>query len=291
MNRASFNRLQFALSMAVFGTISLFVRRIPLPSGELAFFRALLACVLVGAYLLVTKNNPVKGLNRRSLLLLLLSGGAMGFNWIALFEAYRYTTVSVATLAYYFAPTLLTLACFLFLKERASIKQLVCFALSTAGAALIAGVTSTGGQNHALGVALGLVAALLYATVMFLNKYLGEIRGLVRTFWQFAAAIVVLFPYVLARGGFHLSSLNGEEIGLLLTVGFIHTGLVYCLYFSSLSKMRGAEAALLSYIDPLVAVILSVTFLSEPISPWQIIGGVLILGSSLASELSFKKRT
>lgn len=289
MKRAALTRLQFALSMAIFGTLSLFVRRVPLPSGELALLRALLACALVGVYLLITKTNPVKGLNRRSLLLLLLSGGAMGFNWIALFEAYRHTTVSVATLAYYFAPTLLTLGSFLLWRERMTRRQLLCFVLSTLGVVLIVGVTGAGGGNHALGVALGLLAAMLYATVMLLNKHLGEIAGITRTFWQFAAAILVLLPYVLARGGFHLDLLDGTGWGFLLTVGLVHTGLTYCLYFSSLARLRGAEAALLSYVDPLVAVILSVTMMSEPISLPQIVGGVLVLGSSIANELSPKK--
>ncbi|MBR0454024.1 MAG: DMT family transporter, partial [Clostridia bacterium] len=73
-------------------------------------------------------------------------------------------------------------------------------------------------------------------------------------------------------------------------VGLIHTGLAYCLYFSSLKDMKGQEVAVMSYIDPLVAVIASVAILREPISPLEIIGGLLILGAALINEINFKKK-
>ena len=276
--------------MAVFGTIALFVREIALPSAEIALFRAVLAMLLLGGYLIVKRINPAKGIRRRDLLLLLLSGAAMGFNWILLFEAYRHTTVSLSTLCYYFAPVLLTLLSPLLFKERMRPKAIVCFVFSTLGVVLIVGVSTSGGGNHLLGVLCGLGAALFYATVMLLNKSIRSVSGLSRTFLQFVAAVAVLTPYVALTGGFHLTALNGRGWIFLLIVGLMHTGLTYCLYFSSLWRLSGQQAALLSYIDPLVAVLLSVTLLGEPITPLQIVGGALILGFSFLNELSPKAK-
>ncbi len=284
------SRLFLILSMAIFGTIALFVRNIPLASSEIALYRAVLAILLIGFVLLLQKKNPVAGVSRKDLLLLLLSGAAMGFNWILLFEAYRYTTVSVATLSYYFAPVLVTLLCPFLFREKMSAKQIVCFAASTLGVVLIVGVSGAGGGNHLVGVLLGLGAATLYATVVLLNKYIKGAEGISRTFLQFCAAALVLLPYVALTGGFHLSALDGKGIGFMLAVGFVHSGIAYCLYFSALRHMPGQEASLLSYIDPLVAVILSVTALQEAITPWQIVGGVLILGFSLLNEIEWKKK-
>jgi drug/metabolite transporter (DMT)-like permease len=274
--------------MVVFGTIALFVSHVPLPSAEIALYRAIFALAVIGGFLLFKKSNPVAGVTRRDLVLLLLSGAAMGFNWIFLFEAYRYTTVSLATLSYYFAPVLVTLLCPFLFRERMSAKQIVCFVMSTLGVALIVGVSGVGGGNHLLGVALGLCAATLYATVILLNKYIKSVGGIHRTFLQFLAAVIVLTPYVALTGGFHLTSLTPAGWGFLLTLGILHSGIAYCLYFSSLSYLRGQEAALLSYIDPLVAVLLSVCILREAITPLQILGGVLILGFSLICEIDWK---
>lgn len=280
-------RLMLIISMTVFGTIGLFVRNIPLPSGEIALYRAVLAAVIIGFYLLVTKQRIPFGKIKRELPLLLLSGVAMGFNWILLFEAYKYTTVSVATLSYYFAPVIVTLACPLLFKERMGAKQWMCFAGSTVGIVLITGLGDlSAGNSHLVGILFGLGAACLYATVILLNKFIKNVDGIHRTFLQFLSAIFVLVPYVAFTGGINLSSLNSTGWISLLVVGVVHTGVTYCLYFSSLKELPGQKAAILSYIDPLVAVLVSVIILRESMGVMQIVGGAMILGFTLWNEIS-----
>ena len=277
-------------SMAIFGTIGLFVRNISVSSGELALYRAVLASVLIGLFLLITRQKIPFGKIKKELPLLLLSGCAMGFNWILLFEAYKYTTVSVATLSYYFAPVIVTVACPILFREKMTAKQWLCFAASTLGIVLITGIGDlSAGSNHILGIGFGLGAACLYATVILLNKFIKNVEGIHRTFLQFLAAIIVLVPYVACAGGMTLGSLDMKGWVFLLVVGLVHTGIAYCLYFPSLKELPGQKAAILSYIDPLVAVLLSVTVLGEPMSLMQIIGGILILGFTLWNEITPKK--
>lgn len=279
------------VSMLVFGTLGLFVRYIPLPSGELALYRALIAMALLAAYLLITREGFGFAAVRRALPLLLLSGAAMGFNWILLFEAYRYTTVSVATLSYYFAPILVTVFSPLLFREKMTVRQVVCFALATAGLVLVVlGTPEESGNNrHLIGIAFGLGAAVLYATVILLNKAIKGVTGITRTFWQFVAATVVLVPYVLCTGGVTVGGLDTTGFGMLAVVGIVHTGITYCLYFSSIKDLSGQKIALLSYIDPLTAIVLSMTVLAEPVTPWQLVGGGMILLFTLISEIQFKK--
>lgn len=284
------SRIFLIASMVIFGTIGLFVRGIDLPAAEIALYRSLLAIALVGVFMLIRKKDKSapKWNPCRALPLIFISGAALGFNWILLFEAYRYTTISSATLAYYFAPVLVTLLSCVLFKEKLGVKQWLCFGASTLGVVLI---TGTGGDGSStLGVLLGLGAACLYATVVLINKYIGEIDGILRTLLQFCAAAAVLLPYVALSGGFHLSSLDAGGIGLLVCVGAVHTGIAYCLYFSSLKEMKGQEVAVMSYIDPLVAVVASVAILREPISLIEIIGGLLILGAAIINEIKFRKR-
>lgn len=292
-------RLQLVLSMSIFGTLAIFVRNISVSSGELALYRAILAAILIGSYLLLssqksnssadsyTKNtNLLFGIcTKKELLLLLFSGMAMGFNWILLFEAYKYTSVSAATLSYYFAPIIVTIVCPFLFHEKLTKKQILCFVMSTLGVFLITGVPDFQNMGRdTIGILFGLSAAVFYATVILLNKFIKNVTGIHRTFLQFLAAIVTLIPYVAATSGFHLDVLGSKGWINLLIVGLIHTGITYCLYFSSLKELPGQEAAILSYVDPLMAVVISVAILGENISLPQIIGGILILGFAIWNE-------
>ena len=286
MKRILDARAMLVLSMAVFGTLGPFVRNISVASGELALYRAVLAATLIGIFLLVTKQSIPFGKIKRELPLLLLSGVAMGFNWILLFEAYKYTTVSVATLSYYFAPVIVTLVCPLLFREKMGKKQWICFGMSTLGIVLITGIGDLGGgSDHLRGIGFGLGAACLYATVVLVNKFIKEVEGIHRTFLQFLAAIAVLAPYVAATGGVTLGGLNAVGWVCLFVVGFVHTDITYCMYFSALKDLPGQKAAILSYIDPLVAVVISVTVLGEPMTAMQLIGGAMILGFTLWNEI------
>lgn len=283
-------RLMLIVSMAIFGTLGPFVRNIPVSSGELALYRAILAALLIFVFLLATKQKIPFANIKKEIPLLLASGMAMGFNWILLFEAYKYTTVSVATLSYYFAPVIVTVMCPVLFREKLTLKQIICFAMSTLGLVMITGIGDLGGGNHLLGILFGLGAASLYAAVILLNKFIKKVEGIHRTFLQFLAAIVVLIPYVAMTSGVTLGGMNAVGWVNLLIVGLVHTGVTYCMYFSSLKELPGQKAAILSYIDPLVAVLISVTVLGESMTMLQLAGGILILGFTLWNEITPKTK-
>ena len=279
-------RAAMAVSMAVFGTIGFFVRNISVSSGELALYRAVLAALLIGTYLLVTGQKiPFREIGKEGLLLL-LSGAVMGVNWILFFQAFKYTTVSLATLSYYFAPVIVTVASTVLFHEKLTGRQILCFAMSTLGLVLITGTVGFSGGRDLIGVLFGIGAAFLYATVILLNKFIRNVDGIHRTLLQFLAAIVVLAPYVALSGGSTLGTMDGKGWGSLLVIGLLHTGVFYCVYFSSMKELPGQKTAILSYIDPLTAVIVSVAILGEPLTLMQAIGGLLILGFTLLNEIA-----
>ena len=279
------------ISMVIFGTLGIFTRNIAISSGELALYRAILAAVLIFVYLIVTKQKTDFRSIKKELLLLLLSGTAMGINWILLFEAYKYTTISAATLSYYFAPVIVIVACPILFKEKLSGRQMICFLMSALGLVLITGIGDLRNDNDFIGILFGLGAALFYAAVILLNKFIKNVEGIYRTFLQFISAIVILIPYVKMTSGATLGNLNFTGWVNLLIVGFIHTGITYCMYFSSLKELPGQKAAILSYIDPLVAVLISVAILGETMTIWQAIGGIFILGFTLWNEISPETRS
>lgn len=284
MNKQKRAKLLLSLSMIIFGTLGVFTRNVAVTSGELALYRAILAAILILGYFLITGQRIDYKAIKKELLLLLFSGMAMGINWILLFEAYKHTTISAATLSYYFAPVIVTLVCPILFHEKLRKKQLICFLMSTLGLVLVIGFENLGDGNHVLGILLGLGAAVFYATVILLNKFIKNVEGIHRTFLQFLAAIAILVPYVLITGDLQIGMLDGKGWVCLLTVGLIHTGITYCMYFSALKELKGQEIAILSYLDPLVAVAISFFILGEPMTIWQMLGGVLILGFTLWNE-------
>lgn len=285
-----FSRLMLVISMLVFGTVGLFVRKINLPSQEIALYRAAIALVVLVIIMAATKRFPLLKEHKKELPKFLISGAVMAFNWLLLFEAYNYTSIALATLAYYLAPTLMILFGVLFLKERLSAFQVVCFALSTLGLVLMLGVT-TGSDNDLKGILLGLSSAVLYAGVVTINRGAARVDGIVRTFTQFLGVILVMVPFIALRGGFHLSTLSAGGWMSLMILGIVHTGLCYCLYFLSIVRLKGQTVGILSYLDPLAAVLLSTLFLGEAITPLQLVGGAIMLVFSLLNELMPSKKS
>lgn len=286
MNESKQNRgrLQIIIAMVTFGTIGAFAKNIPLAPAEIALYRAIIAFFCLSIFLLFRKNGfqltQIKGKTGR----LFLSGVAIGVDWILLFEAYERTSVALATLSYYFAPTVVIIASAIFFKERLTVKQVICFIASTIGLAFVINVNGSG-SSDLTGVLYGLGAALFYAAIVMFNKAAGEIDAIVRTWVQLGSAFAVLLPYVLFTSGFHIAELNSGGWFSLLFVGIVHTGIMYCLYFTSLSHLKGQQAAILSYIDPMVAILVSVFWLNEPITLMQLTGGAIILVFTMINEL------
>jgi len=282
-------RLQIIIVMIAFGTLGIFVKNIPLVSAEIALWRGVIALAVLFIFMLVSGRFTEIIKLKNKLWKLFLSGVALGFNWILLFEAYNYTSVALSTLSYYFAPTVVIIVSSILFKEKLNTKQIVCFLASTAGLILIIGV-SGGGSNDMTGILYGLGAAVLYATVVLFNKATGEIDGITRTWLQFVSVVVVLLPYVYFTSGFHLMELKNIGIINLSIIGIIHTGIIYYLYFTSLAYLKGQQAAILSYIDPLVAILASVFILGESITTLQLMGGIIILMFTLANEIKLSRQ-
>lgn len=283
--------LKITLAMLIFGTIGVFRHYIPLSSGMVAMLRGLAGMLFLLIFLRIRRVHLNRAAIRRNLGKLVLSGVAMGVNWILLFEAYNYTSVATTTLCYYLAPIFIIIISPFVLKERISARKIACVAVALAGMVLVSGVLRTGFSDlsELRGVFLGMGAALLYAGVVLLNKRLGDVPAYDRTIVQLGAAGVALLPYVLLTEDFAAISLTAQSAAMLVLVCVLHTGVAYALYFGSLMDLKAQTAAILSYIDPVVAVLLSALFLKERMGAAEIIGAVAILGAAVVSELKEKQ--
>lgn len=274
-----------AAAMLVFGTIGLFVKNIGFPSSFISFARALTGSIFIALFMLVSGH----GLDKKSVLinlkLLIPSGIAMAFNWICLFEAYRFTGVAVGTLCYYMAPVIVVILSPVFLKEKLTAINVTSVLAAVVGAVLISGVVS-GSAKSAKGILLGLAAAALYSTVVMINKFVKNLSPIETTFVQLLTAAVTMIPYILMTEDITTFVFDRRSVIFTLIVGVFHTGIVYMIYFSSVQKIPAQTTAVFSYIDPVTAIILSAVVLGERLDAVQLIGTFLILAATLFNELA-----
>lgn len=286
------SKLMNLSAMLIFGTIAIFVRNIELTSKEIAVLRGVIGSIFLLGVMLFSKEKTSFSAIKKNLPILVLSGLGVGANWIFLFEAYKYTTVSIATLSYYCAPIFVTIMAPIILKEKISLIKFLCVCTAMIGMLCIVGTNkgSIGeGYNHFLGIIYGLTAAVGYASVILMNKFIKGLKGVETTVTQLVFASILLLPYVMVTSGFDFSKMTGISWGYMIFLGIVHTGFAYALYFSSLKELKGQTIAVLSYIDPITAVLISALFLGEQLTIFQIIGGALILGSTFISETQGKK--
>lgn len=274
-----------AFAMLVFGTLGPFVNNIGFPSSFISFARALTGSLFIGIFMVVSGHGFDGRAIVKNLKLLIPSGIAMAFNWICLFEAYRFTGVAVATLCYYMAPVIVVLVSPIILKERLTAIKGMSVLVAVIGAVLISGVV-TGATRSFKGILLGLAAAALYSTVIVINKFVKDLSPVETTFVQLSVAAVTMIPYVLLTEDVTSFAFDTKSVVFTLIVGVFHTGIVYMIYFSSVQKIPAQTTAVFSYIDPVTAIILSAVVLGERLDAVQIIGTVLILAATLFNELA-----
>ena len=274
-----------AAAMLVFGTIGLFVKNIGFPSSFISFARALTGSIFIALFMLFSGHGLDKKSVFKNLKLLIPSGIAMAFNWICLFEAYRFTGVAVGTLCYYMAPVIVVILSPVFLKEKLTAINVTSVLAAVVGAVLISGVVS-GSAKSAKGILLGLAAAALYSTVVMINKFVKNLSPIETTFVQLSTAAVTMIPYILLTEDATTFVFDKRSVIFTLIVGVFHTGIVYMIYFSSVQKIPAQTTAVFSYIDPVTAIILSAVVLGERLDAVQLIGTFLILAATLFNELA-----
>lgn len=281
-------KIYFILSMMIFGTIGIFVRYIDLASSEIALLRGFIGSLFLLTITVVNKQKISWTNIKKNTPILLLSSFALGFNWIFLFQAYKHTTIANASLSYYFAPVFVIVVSPIVLKEKISLKKAICISIAVLGMFLIVQNRENGGAeyNHLLGICYGITAAAFYATLMLTNKFIKNMNGLETTLLQLSLATIMLIPYVFATEEVNLFRVTSFSFVCIIILGVIHTGLGFYLFFYGMKGLKGQSIAALSYIDPVTSLFASFIIFHENMTVIQIIGAVLLLGSTFISEIS-----
>ena len=286
MNRSKYLIL-FVASMVIFGTNGLIVANISLGSAEIVLMRTFLGSLFLLAIVLVKRSFSFADL-KADLIPSTIGGAALGLNWVLLFSAYRSAGVGLSTLTYYCGPIIVLALSPVLFREKLTWNKLLAIAAVAVGMFCITGDIEPGSDVQT-GILFGGGAALLYASLIVANKRVKRLSGLNCAMYELIVAFFVVLIYLLASNVKLPVIPAAEDIVWVLAIGLVNTGLAYYLYFSSLQKLPGQTVALVCYIDPLTALLVSGAFLGEKLLGVQIAGAVLILGGACLGELKFKK--
>lgn len=277
----------FIASMVIFGTNGLIVANISLGSAEIVLMRTFLGSLFLLAVVLVKRSFSFADL-KADLVPATMGGAALGLNWVLLFSAYRSAGVGLSTLTYYCGPIIVLALSPVLFREKLTWNKLLAIAAVAVGMFCITGDIEPGSDVQT-GILFGGGAALLYASLIVANKRVKRLSGLNCAMYELIVAFFVVLIYLVASNVKLPVIPAAEDIVWVLVIGLVNTGLAYYLYFSSLQKLPGQTVALVCYIDPLTALLVSGAFLGEKLFAVQIAGAVLILGGACLGELKFKK--
>lgn len=283
-------KLYFVSSMIIFGAVGVFIKYIGLSSGVIALFLSLIGAVFLLIVSICKKQKVSWRIVKKNIIALFIASISLSGNWIFLFQAYKETTIANAALSYYFAPVLVTMLSPIVLKEKLSIKKMVCIGIALIGLFFILqnGTLETK-ENHFLGIVYGLIAASFYAALTLINKFIRGLDGVINTLLQLGFAVMILFPVVVFTENFHFSSFTGKMVLLMILLGVLHGGIGFYLFFVGMNGLNAQSIAVLSYVDPLTSLLISALVLGEKMTLLQVCGAVLLLGSILLGENATSK--
>lgn len=280
-------KLAFLSAILIYGTLGVFVRYAGQPSPLVALARSSIGTLFL-LFLLAVKRQKIDfSAIRRNWRPLLIAGVLLGLNWVTLFEAYRYTTVAVATLCTYLNPIIIVFGAAILMHEQLTARKLLCIAVALIGMVFVSGVADSGlpdageAKGHPARPADGRALRLHRPQQQAAPRHL-RLRPHAR-----AAVHHDACPHPLLHPARRLRRPpdHGGQLALLLILGVVHTGFAYSLYFGSMAYLPAQTLAILSYLDPVTAVLLSALVLHEPLSGFEILGAVCILGAAVVSEL------
>ena len=277
------NLILFIAAMIIFGTNGLLVAKISLSSAEIVLMRTFLGFIFLLAVVAARRSFSFSDL-KRDIVPATVGGAALGFNWVLLFGA----GVSIATLVYYCGPMLALILSPIIFKEKLKANKIVAVMAVAAGMLFISG-NVTEGSDVQTGLLLGAGAAALYALIIIVTKRVTHMSGLSCSTYELFISFIVMIFYLLINGIKLPVIPSADDIVYVLIIGFVNTGLAYYMYFSALQKLPAQTSSLISYIDPLTALMVSALFLGERLGAVQLLGAALILGGACLGELKLKK--
>jgi drug/metabolite transporter (DMT)-like permease len=174
-------------------------------------------------------------------------------------------------------------------EDRPTGLRLVGLAIGFGGVVALLGVDVAGRPGELLGAVLVLVATLGYATApIIVNRRLADLDPLGPIAASLAMATLLLAPAVLVSPPDEVPP--GDALGALAVLGVVCTALGLVLFFQLIVEAGPSRASVITYVNPLVAVVLGVLVLDERVGAMSVVGLLAILGGSWLSTRGRPRR-
>jgi len=281
--------IELLSAMMMMGTVGLFVVESGQSAYNVVFYRCLLGVIFLVAYCLYTNKFKESGLTLKKLMIIILSGIFLVFNWVMLFESFTTASISTSTVIYHVQPFFFVLIWAVISRERVSANKIVWMGLAFIGVALVANININEfslSSSYILGIVLALSAAVFWAISAVIVKFLSGVSPYIITLVQLCVGVIVLLPFSELSG---VSDITTTQWTYLFILGAVHTCLTYVLMYSSYKKLSAPVIAVMTFIYPAVAIFVDYYFYGASMSSMQIIGIFMIMFSSYAvnQNLSF----
>ena len=275
--------LRYLFALTLYGTIGLFLHFVSYSSEFVVLCRGLFGSLFIYLVLLFRKEKIDKEAVRKNLFMLALSGIALGLNWVFLFAGYRYG-IAISSLCNYMAPIIVVVITSLFYKERINVKQILCIVMAFAGMLLMLGIFEGNSSVDMRCVLYGSLAAVGFVILVLINRRIRDIPQLEKTLIQLLFSMLAVLPYVYFNNGFP-KVFDLRSALLVLVLGFLHTGVAYIFYFSSIDTLPAQSIAVLGYLEPVMNLLIGALILHEKIGISGILGALLIILASIGNEV------
>lgn len=281
--------IKLTISMAIFGSIGFFTVHTGIPALELVFVRCIFATVFLSAVWYITGGHKTEKWNKKEVIQTLCCGIFLVFNWVFLFKAFEEMAISITISIYNLAPIFVLLLGTFLLKEKLTVSGMLATLICFIGSIFIVGLDQfqSPAQFIHSGFVWALLSAICYALTMFISKGLKSLSPYATTFLQTIVGVVLLGPFCDFTVFNGLTNANWFYI---IGTGVIHTGFVYYLFFDSIRNLPTILISVLTFVDPVVAILLDTILLDFRPTSTQTIGILLIFGGIIYTLIRPPKR-
>ncbi len=278
-------RSLFEIHVAVFlfGLAGIFGKLVSLPAVIITLGRVLFATIAL-LIIFLYKKKKITLNNKKDYFFLIILGIVLAIHWTTFFHSIQISTVSIGLLTFSTFPLFVTFIESYFFKEKITFKNIILAIITLMGVALVIPKYEFG-NNLTQGAIWGIISGFTFAILQLMNrKYVKKYSSLVITFYQVGIASLVLLPFLF----YYPINYDLKNVLLLGLLGIVFTAIAHSLFIKGLQNIKVQTASIIASLEPVYAIIFAVFIINEIPTFRVILGGIIILGTSLYVTIGLK---